>query len=84
MATICFSAPDREINVAEITLQSQSLKLEHGLFGELFGLEDAAFKFAAGHVVGKLFVVQILGGAGDDQFAAAEDRKSLRNFKNFV
>ena len=54
------------------------------LMEQLFRLEDTAFKFAPGHVVCKLLVVKLLGGAGDNKLTVSENGEPFGDFKNLV
>ena len=71
-------------NILEKARQAEAFCLQHRLIGEVLRRKELVLKFAAGHIVGELAVIQILGVSGDDQFAAAEDGEALGDLKDLV
>ena len=78
------AAAQREADVLIAAGKRQIAHLKQRLVRQAGGLERLFLKFAAGHVVGEFFIVQLRRVARSRQLSAAENGKALRDFKDLV
>ena len=78
------AAAQREADILVAARKRQIAHLEQRFVRQAGRLERFFLKFAAGHVVGELFIVQLRRVARGCQLAAAENGKALGNLKDLI